>query len=501
MLNHANISAKRAKEAAAMLRSGKSKVHALKHYQGTLQKEEAKQVDEAVPYTFGNKPDRDNVYKVHRQMYGVGEFKHHEGDVYHSLEDAKVVASNMKKNGHKIKITKHDRPSLAGPRGKLPESVEQVDEARRMSAAEKLGRAFDSEQQRSALSRQRGLDLLKQKDTEKMQNKPASGNMTKLKKEETEESTMKYIEEKLTAADPASKWISDFVKSDNPKFAGKSKKERIQQALGAYYAKKRGTNEEVEQVDEVNRNKTKTDDYGGRYLDSINRDKEIKELERKISKMSPNDHGGRYLAGLELDKLKAMKEEAEQVVEQDDSMEKKEMAQTQLHFIKYAAEEILGFIKMGGEIEEWYQNKLSKVQSEVESLHSYIEGEKRRTGMVEEAEQVNELRASTYASASNKRQAQAGTAAKVGANHASRVLQDKSDKLAYSAAMTGQREFLKTLSPATKRVMSKEEAEGKVAVTPKEKSLAAHHGDPKKITYGDVIKARLKSAAAKKMGK
>ena len=376
-----------------------------------------------------------------------------------------------------------------------------IDEARRMSAAEKLGRAFDSEQQRSALSRQRGLDLLKQKDTEKMQNKPASGNMTKLKKEETEESTMKYIEEKLTAADPASKWISDFVKSDNPKFAGKSKKERIQQALGAYYAKKRGTNEEVEQVDEVNRNKTKTDDYGGRYLDSINRDKEIKELERKISKMSPNDGGGRYLAGLKLDKMKAMKEEVEQVFEQDDTMEKKEMAQTQLHFIKYAAEEILGFIKMGGEIEEWYQNKLSKVQSEVESLHSYIEGEKRRTGMVEEAEQVDELRASTYASASNKRQAQAGTAAKVGANHASRVLQDKSDKLAYSAAMTGQREFLKTLSPATKRVMSKEEAEGKVAVTPKEKSLAAHHGDKTKITFGDVLKARLKSAAAKKMGK
>lgn len=45
------------------------------------------------------------------------------------------------------------------------------------------------------------------------------------------------------------------------------------------------------------------------------------------------------------------------------------------------------------------------------------------------------------------------------------------------------------------------EAEGKVAVTPKEKALAAHHGDKTKITYGDVIKARLKSAAAKKMGK
>ena len=73
-------------------------------------------------------------------------------------------------------------------------------------------------------------------------------NLKSLKTEDTE---MDYIEEKLTAADPASKWISDFVKSDNPKFAGKSKKERIQQALGAYYAAKGGKNEEVEQVDEV----------------------------------------------------------------------------------------------------------------------------------------------------------------------------------------------------------------------------------------------------------
>ena len=72
-------------------------------------------------------------------------------------------------------------------------------------------------------------------------------NLKSLKTEDTE---MDYIEEKLTAADPASKWISDFVKSDNPKFAGKSKKERIQQALGAYYAAKGGKNEEVEQVEE-----------------------------------------------------------------------------------------------------------------------------------------------------------------------------------------------------------------------------------------------------------
>lgn len=91
------------------------------------------------------------------------------------------------------------------------------------------------------------------------------------------------------------------------------------------------------------------------------------------------------------------------VKEETDDSEKTEMAQTQLHFIKYAAMEILEYIDMGGDIEEWYQNKLSKVQSEVESLHSYIEGEKRRTGMVdEEVEELDELSKSTLASYAKK---------------------------------------------------------------------------------------------------
>jgi hypothetical protein len=72
--------------------------------------------------------------------------------------------------------------------------------------------------------------------------------------------------------------------------------------------------------------------------------------------------------------------------------EKREMAETQLHFIKYAAEEILEYIAMGGKIEEWYQNKLSKVHSDMEGMHSWMEGEKRRTGMVrEETEQLDEI--------------------------------------------------------------------------------------------------------------
>jgi hypothetical protein len=78
--------------------------------------------------------------------------------------------------------------------------------------------------------------------------RPQAGTLAaaKMRNEEVE-----YIEEKLTAGDPASKWISDFVASENPKFAGKTKKERINMALGAYYAAKKGKNEEVEHVEHV----------------------------------------------------------------------------------------------------------------------------------------------------------------------------------------------------------------------------------------------------------
>jgi len=55
--------------------------------------------------------------------------------------------------------------------------------------------------------------------------------------------------EVLKASDPTGKWIHDFVHSDNPKFAGKSKKERIRMALGAAYGAKRA-NEETENIDE-----------------------------------------------------------------------------------------------------------------------------------------------------------------------------------------------------------------------------------------------------------
>jgi len=105
-------------------------------------------------------------------------------------------------------------------------------------------------------------------------------------------------------------------------------------------------------------------------------------------------HGKKIKAPVVLGIMKT----ARQLGEENETMEKKEMAETQLHFIKYAAEEIIEYISMGGEIEEWYQNKL-KVHSDMEGMHSWVEGEKRRVGMVkEDSEQLDELSKGTLKS-------------------------------------------------------------------------------------------------------
>lgn len=61
-----------------------------------------------------------------------------------------------------------------------------------------------------------------------------------LRKKKKVKESYEDLEEKLDASMGAEKYIHDFVHSDNPKFEGKSKKERIRQALAAFYMAKRG---------------------------------------------------------------------------------------------------------------------------------------------------------------------------------------------------------------------------------------------------------------------
>lgn len=53
-----------------------------------------------------------------------------------------------------------------------------------------------------------------------------------------------------------------------------------------------------------------------------------------------------------------------------------EMKMTQLHFVKHAANEIIACLEAGCVMPEWYQNKVAKVEGEMEGLLSYMKGKK-----------------------------------------------------------------------------------------------------------------------------
>lgn len=69
---------------------------------------------------------------------------------------------------------------------------------------------------------------------------PASVVKSKISKavtqKEPEDDKNEDVQEALDPKQPASVWIDDFIKSDDVRFKGKSKEERIQMALGAWYA-------------------------------------------------------------------------------------------------------------------------------------------------------------------------------------------------------------------------------------------------------------------------
>lgn len=95
--------------------------------------------------------------------------------------------------------------------------------------------------------------------------------------EEQKNELVAELQEVLGKDDSAGKWISDFVHSDNPKFAGKSKEKRKQMALAAYYANQR--KEEV-QIDEAGQ--------AGDPLGHLTPAERAKELARRKAKIAGN---------------------------------------------------------------------------------------------------------------------------------------------------------------------------------------------------------------------
>jgi hypothetical protein len=81
-----------------------------------------------------------------------------------------------------------------------------------------------------------------------------------------------------------------------------------------------------------------------------------------------------------LDKI--VVEEAEDIFEaplyvSEDPQEEIPMMMRQLHFIGYAADEIMEYLATAEDPEEWYQNKLANAFAMMKTLHAYVEGDKR----------------------------------------------------------------------------------------------------------------------------
>jgi hypothetical protein len=107
-----------------------------------------------------------------------------------------------------------------------------------------------------------------------------------LRKEET-------IEEKLNPSMGSAKYIDDFVKSKDPRFEGKTKKERIKMALGAYYGAK-NESVETEEVDTIDEAYGEKRDYkkhhisvDGKYVATTTWARDAKEAEEKFAEQHP----------------------------------------------------------------------------------------------------------------------------------------------------------------------------------------------------------------------
>lgn len=158
-----------------------------------------------------------------------------------------------KKHGNRKRITFGDvlkARQESARKKEMKEEVEELDElkketytAARKAIAKKLGELEDDEPVSyhpwpSMMKKEPKVDMSKEVQRNKLAQsfaRAAAGEMGRRPVKRLGED-LEELSEVLKASDPVEKWIKDFVASDNPKFEGKSKKERIDMALGAYYA-------------------------------------------------------------------------------------------------------------------------------------------------------------------------------------------------------------------------------------------------------------------------
>jgi len=197
--------------------------------------------------------------------------------------------------------------------------------------------------------------------------------------------------EVLKASDPTGKWIDDFVHSDNPKFAGKSKKERIRMALGASYASKRNEN-----VDEA--------------------------------------ANAAQQAAIAIAKKKKKEDMAEAKDEGEYDYEGA-MAKTQLQTICRNAAELKDMLEEDENLPEWVQAKITKAEDYITTSLDYMKSSEE---LGEEVEELDELSKSTLAAYAKGASRSAGIQRKIAADFENKGIRAKSPGMKQASAKLSQ---------------------------------------------------------------
>ena len=184
----------------------------------------------------------------------------------------------------------------------------------------------------------------------------------------------KLVNEVMKKSDPAGKWISDFVHSDNPKFKGKSPEKRKQMALAAYYAKQR--NEEVEEVNEA-RSLRRGISYTGKGVTN----KETGKTGMVVSSLTDGSHVIRW-KGEKQDRnhdyndvkrnIRLHEDLAMPLLGSHDSDEAVDMLKTELKALANKAMHLVMAMPDGMHVEPWVQSKIAQAKEMVSSVHDYM---------------------------------------------------------------------------------------------------------------------------------
>jgi len=231
-------------------------------------------------------------------------------------------------------------------------------------------------------------------------------------REETDMNIDDQINEVLSKDATAGDWIHDFVHSDNPKFADKSKDKRKEMALAAYYAKQR--NEEVEleegydKSSEHHKNARKmAKDYDGKATFHPNGHAEVRMRSIVHGYSTLNPKGTTLMSGEDLAN-RASKEHGKGKVqgnvvyfkEAKDEQEygyEGDMALNQLATLTRCAEMIKEMLKPDTDMPEWVQSKITLATDYIQTAADYMYSEMNEEVKDEYARKVDKHLKNKYA--------------------------------------------------------------------------------------------------------